>query len=66
MISPEKGAETSIHLATSPAVVNVTGEYFDKSKIKKTAPLGQDMQKARKLWDISLSLTGVKEFGVVS
>ncbi len=66
MISPEKGAATSIHLATSPEVAKVTGAYFDKKKIRKTAALGEDMQKAKQLWDVSLQLTGVAEFGVVA
>jgi NAD(P)-dependent dehydrogenase (short-subunit alcohol dehydrogenase family) len=32
MISPEKGADTSIYLASSPDVAQVTGKYFTKRK----------------------------------
>jgi NAD(P)-dependent dehydrogenase (short-subunit alcohol dehydrogenase family) len=59
MISPEKGAQTTIYLATSPEVENTSGEYFDKSKPKKpnTQALRQDI--ADKLWEISEKYTGL-------
>lgn len=53
MITPEKGAQTSIYLATSPEVENITGEYFDKQKIAKTTAHARDMQVADKLWEVS-------------
>ncbi len=53
MITPEKGAQTSIYLATSPKVENITGEYFDKKKIAKTTAHARDMQVADKLWEVS-------------
>ena len=31
-ISPKRGAKTSLHLATSPAVAGRTGEYWVRSK----------------------------------
>lgn len=53
MITPEKGAQTSIYLATSPDVENITGEYFDKQKIAKTTAHARDMQVADTLWEVS-------------
>ena len=53
MITPEKGAQTSIYLATSPDVENITGEYFDKRKIAKTTAHARDMQVADTLWEVS-------------
>lgn len=59
MISPQKGARTSIYLASSPEVENISGEYFAKSKIKKPNQdaLRQDI--ADKLWEISEKYVGL-------
>ncbi len=59
-ISPEKGAETSIYLATSPEVAGVTGKYFVKCKEAPSSPVSYDAEKARRLWDLSVELTGLK------
>ncbi|MEJ0051323.1 MAG: SDR family oxidoreductase [Methylovirgula sp.] len=58
-ISPEKGAETIVYLASSPDVANVTGEYFVKNKIAKTSAAAQDMGVAAALWAETVELTGV-------
>jgi NAD(P)-dependent dehydrogenase (short-subunit alcohol dehydrogenase family) len=58
-ISPEKGAETIVYLASSPDVANVTGEYFAKNKIAKTSAAAQDMGLAAALWAKTAELTGV-------
>jgi NAD(P)-dependent dehydrogenase (short-subunit alcohol dehydrogenase family) len=58
-ISPEKGAETIVYLASSPDVANVTGEYFAKNKIAKTSAAAQDMGVAAALWAKTAELTGV-------
>jgi NAD(P)-dependent dehydrogenase (short-subunit alcohol dehydrogenase family) len=54
--SPEKGAQTSIYLATSPEVQNITGKYFVDCKVTQPAPQAADMAVARKLWDVSYDL----------
>ncbi len=59
MITPEKGAQTSIYLATSPDVENITGEYFDKRKIAKTTAHARDMQVADTLWEVSKEYCGL-------
>ncbi len=53
MISPEKGAQTSIYLATSPEVEGVSGEYFIKKKVARTSKHARDMEVARRLWEVS-------------
>jgi NAD(P)-dependent dehydrogenase (short-subunit alcohol dehydrogenase family) len=50
---PKIGAETSIYLASSPDVENITGEYFAKKEIKKSSKESYDMDLAKKLWDVS-------------
>ncbi len=57
-ISPEKGAETSIYLASSQEVQGMTGRYFMKKKPVKSAPLTYDLKTAEKLWKVSEELTG--------
>ncbi len=49
-ISPEKGAETSIYLATSPEVAGVSGQYFSNKKAVAPASQAQDEESARRLW----------------
>ena len=55
-ISPEKGAETIIYLASSDAVTNVTGEYFYKCRPIAPTKAAQDDEAATRLWQYSESL----------
>lgn len=52
-ISPEKGAETIIYLASSEAVSNITGEYFYKCRAIAPSKAAQDDEAARRLWEYS-------------
>jgi retinol dehydrogenase-12 len=54
--SPEKGAATSIYLASSPEVHSLTGQYFVDCKVTQPAPQAADSAVARKLWDVSAQL----------
>lgn len=54
--SPEKGAETSIYLASSPEVQSITGKYFVDCKAAQPAPQATDSAVAKKLWDISAEM----------
>ena len=58
--SPGKGAETSIYLASSPEVNNVSGQYFKNKKVEKTVDKLVTPGNAKKLWEISEQLTGTK------
>jgi len=55
-ISPEEGAKTSIYLATSTDVEDVTGKYFVKSVIRRSAPISYDESLQRQLWEESAKL----------
>lgn len=57
--SPEKGAETSIYLASSPNVEGVTGKYFIKKKEVDSSPESYDRTIAARLWEVSGELTGL-------
>ena len=56
LLSEEKGARTSIHVASSPEVGGVTGAYFARSKPKKPSREARDEAKAARLWDVSEEL----------
>jgi NAD(P)-dependent dehydrogenase (short-subunit alcohol dehydrogenase family) len=58
-LSPEKGADTSIHLASSPDVADVTGEYFIKRKVKQPSAAARDDEASRRLWETSAELVGL-------
>ncbi len=58
-ISPEKGAQTSIYLASSPEVAGITGAYFNKCRQSTPLPAARDDQAARRLWEVSEQLTGL-------
>jgi len=59
MISPEKGARTTVYLAASPDVEGVTGQYFDKCRPAGTIALSRDVALQERLWTTSVALTGV-------
>lgn len=60
MISPEKGAETSIFLASDPAVVATSGGYFSKKKAEPVKSSFNTTANNRRLWELSEQLTGTQ------
>ena len=56
--TPERGARTLVYLATSPDVEGVTGKYFHDERESRTSTAAQDMEAARRLWDVSVRLAG--------
>ena len=54
--SPEKGAQTSIYLASATEVEGVTGKYFANSKEAQPTSVAQDDEAARRLWTASEQL----------
>jgi len=59
--SPEPGAQTVVHLASSPEVASVTGAYFISSRQAEAKPAARDDLAARRLWDESERIAGFKE-----
>ncbi|TGL67541.1 SDR family NAD(P)-dependent oxidoreductase [Leptospira jelokensis] len=49
-ISEDKGAETSIFLATDPNLSSTSGKYFVKKKESKSSPVSYDKTARRNLW----------------
>jgi retinol dehydrogenase-14 len=55
-ISPARGARTSIYLASSPAVADVTGQYFARCREARPSRVATDDDAARRLWSVSEEL----------
>jgi NAD(P)-dependent dehydrogenase (short-subunit alcohol dehydrogenase family) len=59
LITPEKGAETQVWLASSPEVEGVTGKYFDKCKEARPSRAALEEDAPAKLWALSEKMTGL-------
>jgi NAD(P)-dependent dehydrogenase (short-subunit alcohol dehydrogenase family) len=57
--SPEAGAQTSVYLATSPEVAEVSGRYFEKCTQAESSALSRDPAAAQRLWQLSTQLSGL-------
>ncbi len=58
--SADKGARTSVYLASSPELQGVTGRYFTKGRPVPSSRLSYDEEAAVGLWDLSARLCGIK------
>jgi len=56
ILTPEKGARTSVYLASSPEVAGVTGQYFVKCRAKVPSDAARDGAAAARLWSVSEAL----------
>ncbi len=59
MVSPEKGAETSLFLATVPDPAPFAGGYVVGKTLARPDPAGLDDDLARRLWEESARLVGL-------
>ncbi len=57
--TPDRGARTSVYLASAPAVERLTGLYFIDLEPARPSPAARDDGAARRLWRISAELTGM-------
>ncbi len=61
-VSAAKGAETSIYLASSEEARGQSGKYWDKCKPKLSAKNSYNQEDAKRIWDISMELCGIKDY----
>ena len=59
MLSPERGADTIVYLASSPAVAGQTGGYYVKRQRREPSAAARDDTAARELWELSERMTGL-------
>ena len=57
LLSPEKGAETTLELATSPSLEGATGGYYVKKSLVESSAESRDAAVAKRLWDLSAEMT---------
>ena len=55
--SSEKGAQTSLYLATEPAVERVSGKYFSNCQPIKSSRRSYDVAVRQRLWNVSTELS---------
>lgn len=63
-IRPPRGARTAVHLATSPAVVGVSGAYFRRCRRARSSEASYDVDAARRLWTRCEEQTGLPPFSI--
>lgn len=61
-VSPVKGAETSIYLASSEEVKGQSGQYWDKCKPKSSSKRSYFTNDAVLLWDTCKNLCGIDDY----
>lgn len=59
MKSPERGAATSVHLASSHEVDGVSGRYFVDRRVRTPSRASRDAAAAQRLWEVSAELVGL-------
>ena len=52
-VSPEEGAKTSVHLAASPEVATISGQYFIRCRRAASSAASYDRAAAERLWRVS-------------
>jgi NAD(P)-dependent dehydrogenase (short-subunit alcohol dehydrogenase family) len=58
LVSPKKGADTALYLASSPKLDEISGKYFVNRKPVRLSEDADDEDAAARLWKISEELTG--------
>ena len=61
-VSPEKGAATSVFLASSAEVAGQSGLYWDKCRSKPSSKDSYNRDYAARLWDISLTMCRIDDY----
>ncbi|HLX40327.1 MAG TPA: SDR family oxidoreductase [Ktedonobacteraceae bacterium] len=56
LLTVDKGAQTTLYLATSPQVEGVSGKYFVKSQEKKSSSRSYDQTVGLRLWGVTEQL----------
>jgi len=59
MLSPERGADTIVYLASSPDVEDQTGGYYVKRQRREPSAAARDDATAGRLWELSEKMTGL-------
>ena len=55
-----QGAQTSIYCAVQEGIEELSGSYFSDCAVASSSGVSQDVEMAKKLWEVSEEMTGVK------
>ncbi len=58
-MAPEKGARTTVMLASDASLAEVTGSYYDQGERADASPLADDAALREQLWDVSAAAVGL-------
>jgi len=56
---PDKGARTTLHLATAPELARVSGRYFKDLREARPSASALDPEAQRRLWEVSARMVGL-------
>ncbi len=59
-VSPKKSAESIVRLAIAPELATVKGKYFNRDREVRSSRASCDTELARRLWDVSEEMTGLR------
>lgn len=59
LLTPEKGADTLVYLASSPEVIGKTGGYWTRRRRLEPSAAARDDASGRRLWEESASIAGL-------
>jgi len=63
-VSPDKGAETSVYMASSNEVEGVTGKCYAKLKETTTAKISYDTETQKRLWNTTFKLLDINNANI--
>ena len=59
-LTPEEGVRTAVYLASSDLAADISGQYYYKCKVAKSSKRSWDMASAKRLFELSENLCGVR------
>jgi len=59
--TPESGANTTIYCAVDESIADHNGRYYSDCKEKQTAPQAENIEDAKKLWEVSEQLVNLNQ-----
>ncbi|KAI1903660.1 hypothetical protein AGOR_G00029490 [Albula goreensis] len=58
-VDPEAGAQTTLHCALQEGIEHLSGRYFSRCAVQEVSPKAKDDAVAKKLWEVSETLSGL-------
>ena len=59
MLTPQRGAQTSVYLASAAELATRSGGYYRRCQLAAPSRAAQDGAAAERLWSASAALTGL-------